>query len=163
MTIMKTSIPHILGLLALMCGPVIASAQVQQSGQEWVEEIAREKIRVDLSKLTTLPRVGELRERIEKGDDAMRVAAVDGLVSGDDLPESEVHAVINPNDPTNIIISPIRQDLGNGSVAGISCPIYYSKDFGRTWKKSAFQTLPSDPNAVVVGGGDPVLAFDSRG
>lgn len=150
-------------LLALLFIPAIVTAQGEHAAREWVEEIAREKIRVDLSTLSTLPTVGELRAREEKAEEDRRVAFTDGLVSGDNLPESEVHAAINPTDSTNIIISPIRQDLRSGNVAGISCPIYYSNDFGRTWKKSGFLTLPSDPNAVVVGGGDPVLAFDSRG
>ena len=76
-----------------------------------------------------------------------------------DLPEaeSEVHAAINPNDSSNIIVSPIKRN--NQSLV---TPVYYTKDFGKTWEESSFRAVPDD---IVnnSGGGDPVITFDANG
>lgn len=74
--------------------------------------------------------------------------------------EAEIHAAINPTDSNNIVISPIRQNFTNSK---ISCPIYYSKDFGSTWNVSAFQNMPYKSGMLSGGGGDPVFAFDANG
>lgn len=76
-------------------------------------------------------------------------------------PESEVYAAINPTDTNNIVLSPIQQ-LMSSNVA-ITCPIYYTKDFGTTWKRSNFLTAPKLDTFLLVGGGDPVFAFDPNG
>jgi len=83
------------------------------------------------------------------------------LVSDDILPESEIHAAINPNDSNNIIISPIR--LGSDFSDLISCPVYYTKNFGQTWLKSDFKNKSKRDDLLVVGGGDPVLIYDNDG
>lgn len=83
-------------------------------------------------------------------------------VSLSNLVESEIHAAINPLDTSNIIISPIRQNPGNQTQA-ISCPVYYTKDFGKTWDVSIFETKPLRKNVMLFGGGDPVLTYDSDG
>lgn len=80
------------------------------------------------------------------------------VVSNDSDVESEVHAAINPTDTSNIIVSPIKQATGV-----LTCPIYYTKDFGKTWKKSNFTTAPHIANTTVLGGGDPIIAFDANG
>ena len=84
------------------------------------------------------------------------------LISGDFIPESEVHAAINPKDSNNIIVSPIRQ-RPQATIDALSCPIYYTKDFGKTWKKSFFNAVTLDPDAVTLGGGDPMFVFDANG
>ncbi len=81
------------------------------------------------------------------------------LVSGNPLPESEVHAAINPKDSSNIVVSPIRFDPS----VGLIMPIYYSKDFGKSWKQSTFKAVPDVVGALTLGGGDPILAFDADG
>ncbi len=73
--------------------------------------------------------------------------------------ESEVHAAINPRDTTNIVVAPI--DLS--PTLGMTLPIYYSSNFGKSWKKSSFKPVPYDPNAAISGGGDPVFAYDASG
>jgi hypothetical protein len=73
--------------------------------------------------------------------------------------ESEVHAAINPTDTTNIVVSPI--DLS--TTLGLTLPIYYTNNFGQSWKKSTFKPAPYLLNASVSGGGDPVFAFDADG
>ncbi|MGA2296759.1 MAG: hypothetical protein ABSG15_04335, partial [FCB group bacterium] len=83
-------------------------------------------------------------------------------VSNDTAPESELHAVINPTDSNNIVISPIRQDRYN-PMEPLLCPLYYTNDFGKTWNKSTFKNLPQMANSFVLGGGDPVLGFDTKG
>jgi hypothetical protein len=83
------------------------------------------------------------------------------LVAGTDTAESEVHAAINPADSNNIVLSPIKYNP-YGSPP-LSTPIYYSKDFGKTWKLSSFNPKPKDTRAKVVGGGDPVFVYDSTG
>lgn len=82
------------------------------------------------------------------------------VVSDDPEVESEVQAAINPTDSNNIIVSPIG--AGSGTLS-LLCPIYYTKDFGVTWQKSAFQTAPRGTNMLIIGGGDPVVAFDADG
>ena len=86
--------------------------------------------------------------------------AVEQNVSKTSEVEAEIHAAINPADSNNIVISPIRQNFTN---AKISCPVYYSKDFGSTWNVSAFQNMPYQSGMLSGGGGDPVFAFDSNG
>ena len=77
--------------------------------------------------------------------------------------ESEVHAVINPSDSNNIIISPIFQN-DNNSNPQIFCSIYYTTNAGISWKLSNYRTNPIGyKNVKILGGGDPVLAFDYKG
>lgn len=77
--------------------------------------------------------------------------------------ESEVHAVINPSDSNNIIISPIFQN-DNPSNPQIFCSVYYTTNAGITWKLSNYRTNPIGYNDVkILGGGDPVLAYDYKG
>lgn len=77
--------------------------------------------------------------------------------------ESEVHAAINPNDSNNIVVSPIFQNE-SGSNPELFCSVYYTKNGGLTWHTSQFrsQTFQYD-NVMILGGGDPVLAFDNNG
>ncbi|OFX60674.1 MAG: hypothetical protein A2046_05765 [Bacteroidetes bacterium GWA2_30_7] len=82
------------------------------------------------------------------------------IVSKTSEVEAEIHAAINPIDSNNIVISPIRQNFTN---AKISCPIYYSKNFGSNWNVSSFQNMPYKSGMISGGGGDPVFAFDANG
>lgn len=77
--------------------------------------------------------------------------------------ESEVHAVINPLDSNNIIISPIFQD-DNEKNPQLFCSIYYTTNAGLSWNMSSYRTSPIGYNNVmIIGGGDPVLAYDYNG
>jgi len=74
--------------------------------------------------------------------------------------ESELHAAINPKDTNNIIMSAMRQDP-NSFLSPLQFPTYYTKDFGATWQLSEFDgTLEGQ---FVVGGGDPIIVFDTEG
>jgi hypothetical protein len=79
-------------------------------------------------------------------------------ILNENLPESEVHAAINPNDSNYIVVSPMLQ--GNG----LEVPIYFSSDFGKTWSTSSFSAEPDfQDNVLVIGGGDPNFAYDANG
>lgn len=77
--------------------------------------------------------------------------------------ESEVHAIINPSDSNNIIISPIFQN-DNASNPQIFCSIYYTTNAGLSWNISSYRTNPIGyKNVKILGGGDPVLTFSNNG
>ena len=74
--------------------------------------------------------------------------------------EVEVHAAINPLDPSNIIVGAMSlTEVGSTWLLNFS--VYYTNDFGSTWSKSPFtgELL----NLPVIGGGDPMIAFDENG
>jgi hypothetical protein len=76
--------------------------------------------------------------------------------------ESEIHAAINPKDSNNIIVGAMKfsQDI----LSALTFPIYYTKDFGRTWKISQFNGVNDQSGfSIVAGGGDPVIVFDDKG
>ncbi len=85
-------------------------------------------------------------------------AGLDALVSDDEAAESEVHAAINPTDTANIVVSPIRY-----AEMGFTTPIYYTKDFGVTWRKSGFKAIPRGAPVTIVGGGDPMFTYNTEG
>jgi len=80
-------------------------------------------------------------------------------VYDDAQPEAEVYATSNPNDSLNIVISPIKLSMDTG----VSCPIYYTKDFGHTWKRSNFATVPYETPFQISGGGDPMFTWGVDG
>jgi hypothetical protein len=116
-----------------------------------IQEVVEEKLRVPVERWDA-----EAGKTTEAAATAPEV-----VVSGDALPESEVHAAINPLNPSNIVVSPIRVNPSNPNET-LLCPVYVSTDFGASWTKSAFKTLPSE-TGTVLGGGDPVFAFDAGG
>ncbi len=88
---------------------------------------------------------------------------LDNNISGSEKPESEVHAAINPADSNNIIIAGMVLDAEN-ILGALSFPIYYTKDFGNSWELSEFNGVNDMGSfSLILGGGDPVLAFDTDG
>lgn len=81
-----------------------------------------------------------------------------GVATGSAV-ESEIHAAINPTDSNNMVVSAIYQS----DQSQLYCTIYYTKDFGKTWKKSDFTTIPKKQGLRTIGGGDPFFAFDKAG
>lgn len=149
-----------------LCGSLLIAQQTSDAAREFYRERIREKIRFDTDRLDRFITVGELRRLYgaSQADPEKRgaeAAAEDVRISGDSFPESEVHAAINPTDSSNIVVSPIRQSAQQAG--SLLCPIYYTKDFGKTWHKSTFLNLPPQNNALILGGGDPVFAFDADG
>ncbi len=129
------------------------------------EEFLKEKIRVsqehiDYWKSHKTPMPTNKQSDVEATqNDATSVAAdfPNIGVSVSNQIESEVHAAINPLDSANIIVSPINQ------TGGLTVPIYYTKDFGKSWKKSSVNLGPAIAESFVAGGGDPMFAFDANG
>ncbi len=87
----------------------------------------------------------------------------ESVISDDLYPESEVHAVVNPVAPRNFIVAAIRQRVSHGTIQDLTCPVYYTLDDGASWQVSPFVTELPDPDDVLLGGGDPVLAADDDG
>lgn len=74
--------------------------------------------------------------------------------------EFEIHAAVNPLDSSNIVVGSMNISTSGGSPS-LKFSIYYTNDFGTTWEKSPFEGIL--PNESVIGGGDPMLAFDENG
>jgi len=84
-------------------------------------------------------------------------------ISNSEKPESEVHGAINPRDTNNIIIAGMVLDA-DAFLGTLSFPIYYTKNFGQSWQRSDFDGVSDlGPFTFILGGGDPVLAFDTEG
>ncbi len=137
------------------------SCYSQESG--FLDFWKSEKVKITNERLLELLKNGNPKEYNQETKQNNEIQTSDNvIVSNDPLPESELHAAINPTNDQNIVVSPIRS--GNGSLNDpLTCPVYFTKDGGITWKKSTFKNTPINSNESVVGGGDPVLAFDADG
>lgn len=132
------------------------------------ENFIREKLRISPEDLPKLQRNSALWQQMvkqwgsnsnkinDKSNSILSSTNEVGVSTGSEI-ESEIHAAINPADPSNIVVSPI------GQTGGLTVPIYYTKDFGKTWKRSNVELGPKESGSFVVGGGDPVFAFDASG
>ncbi len=73
---------------------------------------------------------------------------------------AEPFIAINPTDPNHVVVTYM-------SAADSDYPIYVSFDAGFSWAPSGFSSLTEldnqYPGASVLGGGDPVFAFDNDG
>ncbi len=75
--------------------------------------------------------------------------------------EFEIHAAVNPFDSSNIVVGAMNISATSGGSSSLKFSIYYTNDFGTTWAKSPFEGML--PNESVIGGGDPMIAFDENG
>lgn len=148
---------------------ILSPEQIQKKleVQRQIQEAIREKTRFTPEEIQRV-----LQSRIQnnkqiphsglnKSSDGEILESDEIIISDEEDAESELHAAINPMDSSNIVVSPIR--IPRDPSDGLVCPIYYSKDFGKTWKKSLFETKPKDPLVFSSGGGDPMFAFDADG
>ncbi|MFA6571742.1 MAG: T9SS type A sorting domain-containing protein [Bacteroidota bacterium] len=157
-------------LLLLLGGFVVSNAQeskenVPSKMNPLIKFWKNEKI---IFKPEDMPRViqeiakaKKSNENVAKNVDVL-LGTTDYKISTSQDAESELHAIMNPTDTNNILVSPIKQSRTN-FLEPLLCPIYFTKDFGKTWNLSSFKNLPSKANAFVQGGGDPVLAADADG
>ncbi len=80
------------------------------------------------------------------------------------ISEGEPMVAVDPNNPDRIVIG--FMELGIGS---LDMPVYHSEDGGLTWSKSSFSTMEAigkdeeTRRGLLLGGGDPVLAYDPDG
>ncbi|MFN0202689.1 MAG: T9SS type A sorting domain-containing protein [Bacteroidia bacterium] len=145
--------------LFLLLGLTV-SLQAQQVVNRQAQHILREKIRYEIKGFTP-----EKEHKIKENQaSAAKTSSFANLnVSDDaDLQESEIHAVINPLDSTNMVCS---ANFSSSSGGGAGTPInyiYYTRDFGQTWEKSLFQAVPLQSTNLVLGGGDPLFAADAQ-
>lgn len=134
------------GLLALLTLPLSA----QRTAQQVMDNIWKEKAEWrEKAKQQAHTQTNKQTARSFTETDVSAAAEV----------ESEVHAAINPTDTANIIVSSNYV----GSTANSTNYIYYTNDFGTTWSKSTFSTSPGVQGAFILGGGDPMFAFDASG
>ena len=84
----------------------------------------------------------------------------DTQVGDSNSKEFEVHAAVNPTDPSNIIVGAMKVSGTDPNIT-LTLSIYYTNDFGDTWEKSGFTA--EIPNELVIGGGDPMIVFDQTG
>ncbi len=136
--------------------------------QKKIQNLIEEKVRYTKEDIEHALEQSALHSphQIDRTEDSQPTTGVLGIgtekvVSEDANSESEIHAAINPTDSSNMVVSPIRST--QNPLEGLICPIYYTKDFGKTWSKSSFQTKPKSANALTVGGGDPMFAYDAAG
>ncbi|MDT8322858.1 MAG: hypothetical protein RRA94_02015, partial [Bacteroidota bacterium] len=139
-----------------------AYAQQQEAGTEAYRQILEKHQRISMDADIRAKAEAMLKQRAERtlprGAGWLDYPVSDGLFI-----ESEIHAAVNPTDPDNFIVSPIRSVIVQGQLGGLSCPLYSTTDGGASWSESAFLTDPTEKDGILVGGGDPVLAFDAEG
>jgi hypothetical protein len=129
----------------------------QTSANNALNWTIKEKVKISPEKIKEFQK--QIVEFETQNNNTKSVNFVNNPISAISTPESEVHAAINPTDSTNIVVSPIRSDASSG----ISCPIYYTKDFGQTWNTSSFVNMPYEAGKMSMGGGDPVFVYDADG
>jgi len=135
--------------------PPSTDAQERRDGtRKDVGEMRREAMRSYVSNMLREKRHdGSGVSPVADGAVALKAAraSYERTVSDVAASESELHAAVNPIDSNNIVVAPIKF-IGQGFVL----PIYYSRDFGTTWRQSTFSIDGSS-------GGDPILAYDNDG
>ncbi len=163
---------HFFALLVCV-GAYVHTTHVQAGESANIQRIIDEKVRVSPDVLQRWQRLHTIDER-RAFLDSLKVSrraqahAVKGYsvqssfhdVAVNDVDEgSEIHAAINPTDSNNLVCSAISSD----DAGQLALPLYYSKDFGYTWQKSDYAPAPDDMSAFVLGGGDPMFAYDAMG
>ncbi|MBK7096931.1 MAG: T9SS type A sorting domain-containing protein [Saprospiraceae bacterium] len=134
------------------------SVYSQNRAKELLKYTLNEKSFMKLGKT----KVEDLK-KIANNDQALRGAIGEKQVADNDKgAESELFAAINPSDSNNIIVSAINFSYNPQQDSPLSISTYYTRDFGNTWQKSSFDGIVNT-DYLVLGGGDPVLVFDSKG
>jgi hypothetical protein len=158
---------YLLSIALLIC--VFTSINAQNATPSFknrqIERILEEKIKVENVKAAieffqNNPNLAVTNQSILNTEFAAENRDAESIVHDDDQAESEVHAAINPADTNNIIVGAIAQDPSN-ILAPLKVPVYYTENFGSTWKIGALNSNPD--GGFALGGGDPVLAFDKSG
>lgn len=128
------------------------NAQIKFDKSKPLNWTIKEKIKINLNQLKNKP--------INNATSQLKNTNADGevVVSGTNDAESELHAVVNPANTDNIVVSAIS--TANNE---LQCPIYFTNDFGNTWQTSSFTPMPHETGKISFGGGDPVFVADSSG
>lgn len=148
----------------LLWAQPFTKAQIYRMGQRSLQNM----IRTDMDALRSLP-----AEELQKYRQAGRTpeeesiefrGQVDlGISTTEKEAESEIHAAVNPKDSNNIIVASMK--FGEGGILGpeLTFPVYYTRDFGRTWKLSDFDGVNDTFSGFLAGGGDPIIVFEADG
>lgn len=151
--------------LCCMCAPAFLAAQT--FSKQWLfgqgQSVLERKIRATPEALAYLHSLSPAQWPLQGQGQVLSFRNEEHNLSGTETPESEVHAAINPRDTSNIIVAAMRLDPEQ-ILSTLTFPVYYTKDFGHSWQTSTFDGVSDlPPLTLVIGGGDPVLAFDSEG
>lgn len=143
--------------------PTILPVAAQNSATQIIRKILREKVRKNPFENSALKTefdktypelAGEQRQ--------MNATVTENIVSASAEIESEIHAAINLTDTNNMVCSANAVGTATGNDIPIN-HIYYTTDYGTSWTKSLFNPLPAIIGVTVLGGGDPVFAYDKNG
>ncbi len=156
-------------LILVMCG-MSSELSGQQFDKDWtldmMQRTLKKKIRKDIR---SLAKSADLKQQLERPAaqapaptlPAFRDEPERGISSSPET-ESEIHAAVNPVDTNNMIVAAMKFSEGVLGPA-LSFPIYYTSDFGASWKLSQFDGVNDINEGIIAGGGDPILVFDSEG
>lgn len=157
----------LLSTVVLSVVSLCVTGQVQHQTEEWFEEYIEEKVRnpkveawlIDQRERymqglpiewSTMPK----REQSQKPNVNLEKAE-STLGSG-----AEPHIAMHPTNPDVIAISYME-------AATQDYPVFYTTDGGTTWTQSSFSPAAElqnqYPGDFVLGGGDPILAYDEDG
>ncbi len=164
-----------LSFFAIALGIQVMPLQAQERGSDEAQHLLEEKMRASPELLQRYARCTTIDQRRQVLDSLRSHAALirkqaggsvhingsfaNGQVSSPGDNGSEMHAAINPKDSNNMVCSAMMSD----DFGGLAFPIYYTRDGGKTWAKSSFAPAPPDLEVFILGGGDPMFAFDADG
>ena len=154
-------------LLTLVLTPSFSQSRNTPAALQHVRRLLKEKLHLEnpasapllwqsLTGQVPLP-ASSVRTDVSVSDRSAEV-----LVHDDNKAESEIHAIVNPVDTSNLIVAAILQDPQN-FLSPLQISVYYSSNFGQNWKSSTITFNPNPGDGLPVGGGDPVLAYDKNG
>ncbi|MDX1939448.1 MAG: hypothetical protein SFU99_02795 [Saprospiraceae bacterium] len=153
-------------LACIMTASLGAQTFSKQNTQQMIQTALKNKLKMSEAEMRSrLERAQQNADqpRSQEPNQVIRMRSADGAIGESEESESEIHAAINPNDTNNIIVAAMKFSQEN-ILASLSFPIYYTKDFGRTWKLSQFNgTNDLGGFTLIAGGGDPIIVFDDRG
>lgn len=143
----------------------------------WSQTFSKQNVHKILQRDLQNKLEGDLEEAIERADEwkkertrpgeqeeegRITFREEDAGISDTKETESEIHAAVNPKDTNNIIVAAMK--FSENILNALTFPIYYTKDFGRTWKLSQFNGVNDRTGfSLVAGGGDPIIVFDDKG
>lgn len=154
----------------IFCSIIFASLNAQHFSKQGTHQMIQTalKNKLKMSETEMKAALEQAQQNIEQPttqqpNQVIRMRSADGPIGESEETESEIHAAINPNDSNNIIVAAMKFSQEN-ILATLTFPIYYTKDFGRTWQLSQFNGANDLTGfTLIAGGGDPIIVFDDRG
>ena len=164
----KVFIPWILPLLYFLFLTTPLSAQSNAFQRAYLEEkvrdpYIREFIEKEIEGTATAEELKAIKRYCAERENRKSAASLRSAGANDYLDEgAEPHIVLHPTNKNLMALAFMKL---TATVA--EYPVYISRDGGATWIKSTFNSETAldsvFPNGSVLGGGDPILAFDEDG